>query len=204
MEDIEKIYEKLNEIEHTFGIWMVLFVIVFGVGMFFYWKYLLKAIELKAQEGFEKEMTKFNTKHGKQVDAIHECYTRFEKLSSFINYMMNGDKYFAPMEVEQQMQLFIKFRQEFKDKFNEQRLVFLPGTCVKIDALFPVIDKYFETFRGGLLQMSEEEKQRNADENGGVYIAGIYPQNTFEPILEQLEEVKKDIETEFRKIYGTE
>lgn len=204
MEDIEKIYEKLNEIEHTFGIWMVLFVIVLGVGMFFYWKYLLKAIELKAQEGFEKEMTKFNTKHGKQVDAIHECYTRFEKLSSFINYMMNGDKYFAPMEVEQQMQLFIKFRQEFKDKFNEQRLVFLPGTCEKIDALFPVIDKYFETFRGGLLQMSEEEKQRNADENGGVYIAGIYPQNTFEPILEQLEEVKKDIETEFRKIYGTE
>jgi|SRR5690554_966151 len=204
MEDIEKIYEKLNQIEQTFGIWMVLFAILFGVGMFFYWKYLLKAIELKAQEGFEKEMTKFNTKHGKQVDAIHECYTRFEKLSSFINYMMNGDKYFAPMEVEKQMQLFIKFRQEFKDKFNEQRLVFLPETCVKIDALFPVIDEYFETFRGGIWEMSEEDKQRNADENGGVYIAGIWPGNTFEPILEQLEEVKKDIETEFRKIYGTE
>ena len=114
MEYIEKIYEKLNQIEQNFGVWMVLLVIVIGVGMFLYWKYLLKAIELKAQEGFEKEMTKFTTKHGKQVDSIHECYSRFEKLSSFINHMMNGEKYVAPMDAERQTQLFLKFRSNLR------------------------------------------------------------------------------------------
>ncbi|MGQ3676883.1 hypothetical protein [Tenacibaculum discolor] len=204
MKDIDNIYKKLSEIEQNFGIGVVILIIAFGTCLFFFWKYLINAIELKAQEGFAKEMTKFNTKHGKQVDAIHECYNRFEKLSSFINYMMNGDRYLEPIDVKKQMQLFLKFRQEFKDKFNEQRIVFSTKTCEKIDLLFPVIDQYFETFNSGITPMTEEDKQRNAEENGGVYIAGIWPSNTFEPIIKQIEEVKNDIEAEFRKIYGTE
>ena len=52
--------------------------------------------------------------------------------------------------------------------------------------------------------MSDEDKERNAEENDSFYIVGIWAGNTFEPILEELEEVKKDIELEFREIYGTQ
>ena len=50
--------------------------------------------------------------------------------------------------------------------------------------------------------MTREEIELNAKKNSEVYIAGIWGHNAFDS-LEQLEQIAKDIEIEFRKIYGT-
>lgn len=203
MEDLELIFEKLNQIQQNLGIWMTFSLLLFGLSLFLYWKYLIKAVELTAQEEFEKHLTKFKTTHHKQVDAIHECYNKFEKLNSFVSYTMNGDKYVAPMDAEKQLQILLQLRYDFKQKFNQHRIVFPKSTCKKVDELIPTIDEFYEVFKEGVWPISEKGKQVNAEANDGVYIAGVWSTDAFDSVLAKLNEVQKEIEDEFREIYGT-
>jgi hypothetical protein len=98
----------------------------------------------------------------------------------------------------------IKFRHEFKDIYHQNRLLFSEHLCKKIDSLIPTVDQFIETYSGGLFpEPSEEEKALNAEHIGGLYFAGVWKVNAFENIIAQLEQISKEIETEFRKIYGT-
>lgn len=125
-------------------------------------------------------------------------------MTSIIKYIMKGEKYTQPMKPEEEVSYMIKFRHDFKDIYNQNRLLFPKQLCDKIDTLIPTIDDFIDTYSDGLFpEPSEEEKEYNAEQNGGMYIAGIWGIDAFEPTITQLEQISCEIETEFRKIYGT-
>ena len=100
--------------------------------------------------------------------------------------------------------MLINARHDFKRVYNENRLVFSKGLCEKIDKLIPTVDKYIEVYEGGLWDLTEEEIDRNAEGNNGVYIAGLWSNDAFDEILSDLKSIGQEIENEFRTIYGTE
>jgi hypothetical protein len=214
VKDIDIIVEKLNQVERTFGFWGVLLFIIVIIALVLTWKYFSKNIESVAEESSEKalkkfqsqldkDLIKFQTKHQKQVDAIHETFQKFQRLTGIINFIMKGDNFTQQLKPHDDVQYLIQFRHEFKKVYNQNRLLFPEQLCAKIDSLIPNVDNFIETYNKGLFpEPSEEEKELNAEENNGLYLAGIWSQNAFDG-LEELEQISKDIETEFRKIYGT-
>lgn len=215
VKDIDTVVEKLNNIKIFFGIGGVILVITVTVILYLTWKYLVRNSELIAEEASEEslknfqskldiDLVKFRTMHQKQVDAIHETFQKFQKMTSTIKYIIKGEKFAQQLKLEEKVSSLMKFRNEFRDIYHQNRLLFPVPLCNKIDMIVPTVDEFIETFIGGLFpEPSEEDIEFNAEHNGGIYIAGIWGAGTFEEILSQLEQISKEIEIEFRNIYGT-
>jgi hypothetical protein len=215
MDEVEKIVDKLDQIQNNLGTWGVVAAIALGVFFVGLWTYFKKSVEKSAevsadkslqkfQSHLDKELVKFSTKHQKQIDAVHECYLRLQRLTSIINYTQNGEKFTQQGKPKDELPLLINARHDFKRVYSENRLVFSKGLCEKIDKLIPTVDKYIEVYEGGLWDLTEEEIDRNAEENNGVYIAGLWSNDAFDEILSDLKSIGQEIENEFRTIYGTE
>jgi hypothetical protein len=214
--DIQFVMDKLENIEKVFGIGGVISVIIAILIVIFTFKFLQKKTEKfvenisekslrEFQSKLDKELVKFQTKHQKQVDAVHEIYQKFQTMTSTVNYILHGENFTQRLSAEEEIQHLIGFRHDFKHLFNQNRLLFPPEVCTKIDAIFPSVDTFIDTFSAGLFpKQPPEHQQMNAEENGGLIITGIWKAETFDSILEELNSISNDIENEFRKIYGTE
>lgn len=76
----------------------------------------------------------------------------------------------------------------------------------QIDSLIPSIEEFIDTYKSGLFPKGsniEVDEHGASDEEGQLYLAGIWKQNAFDETLKKLETVKSEIEGEFRNIYGT-
>lgn len=214
MEDIDKAIEKLNSIQNTYGIGIVFFVVLIAIILFALYKYIGRAAERAAEEASEenlkkfqahidKELVKFQTKHQKQVDAVHEVYQKLQQLIGMINFIIHGQKFTTSnMSPEAQANQLIQFKNDFTEVYGLNRLVFAKTLCSKIDELIPIVDQWIETFQGGILPRVEEEEGDEKNE-GGLYLGGIWAVGAFDEIEEKLNVVSAEIESEFRKIYGT-
>lgn len=214
--DIQFVIDKLENIEKVFGIGGVISIIIAILIVIFTFKFLQKKTEKfvedtsektlrEFQTKLDKELVRFQTKHQKQVDAVHEIYQKFQTMTSTVNYVLNGENFTQRLTANEEIQHLIGFRHDFKHVFNQNRLLFSPEVCTKIDAIFPSVDTFIHTFSAGLFpEQSPEHQQMNAEENGGLIITGIWRAETFDSILEELNSIAKDIENEFRKIYGTD
>lgn len=213
MEELNKIVERLYTIGNTYGIIAMVLVIIFVVSIFVGYKYIGKAAEVAAEEASEKnlkkfqshidkELIKFQTKHSKQVDAVHEVYQKFQKLTGMINYLIKGEKFTSPMTPKEEMTHLINFRHSFKNVYKENRLLFQKDLCNKIDELTITVDKWIETYSDGLFPDVEPEDS-GQEQEGGTYLAGVWSMHAFDGIEDKLEQIREEIEDEFRKIYGT-
>lgn len=213
--EIEKIFEKINQIEKIFGIGGAVIILILGVSLFLSWKFLTRSAEIIAEETSEKTLKKFQTqldkefvkfqiKHQKQIDAIHETFQVIERMIGLINFLIHGEKFSSPPKGKEELKLLIEVRRHFLSIYNPNRLLFSRELCTKIDKLIPAVENFIETYDGGLMDMNEEQIDQEAEENGGLYIAGIWSLNAFDKTLEELKSVSQEIETEFRKIYGTD
>lgn len=215
VKEVDSIIEKLDNIQKTYGTGGVILIIILVIILLLSWKYLTKSSELIAEEASEKslkkfqtqldkDLIKFQTKHHKQVDAIHETFQKFQKMTSTINFLLNGENFSQPPNAREEIFNLINNRQDFKAVYNQNRLIFPAKLCSKIDEIIPSVDEFITTFSNGLFpEQTEEEKEYNAEQNGGLFIAGLWSSNTFEKVLEQLKLTSSEIELEFRKIYGT-
>jgi len=213
--EIQFVIEKLENIEKVFGIGGVITIIIAILIVIFAFNFLQKKTEKFVEDNSEKslrefqtkldkELVKFQTKHQKQVDAVHEIYQKFQNMTSTVNYILNGENFTQRLTAREEIEHLIGFRHDFKHIFNQNRLLFTEEVCIKIDAIFPSVDTFINTFSSGLFpEQSDEHNQMNAEENGGFIISGIWKAQTFDGITEELNSIAKDIEIEFRKVYGT-
>lgn len=212
--DIDTIVSKLDGVQRQFGFFGVLLVIALSIVIILSFVYFKKLIEKAAEESSEKslkkfqsqldkELVKFSSKHQKQLDAIHETFQKLQKMTSLINFLLKGDNYTQPLSSKDSINYLIEFRHNFKKTYNENRLLFSSDLCKKIDTLFPSIDKFIEIYGGGLLPRENREEEPN-EENSGLFLAGIWSVEAFDETLLQLDTISKEIETEFRTIYGIE
>jgi hypothetical protein len=215
MDDAEKIISKLEEVKQAYGYYGVAIAIILIVALILIWKYIARGIEKAAEVNSElslkkfqvhldKELVTFSTKHQKQIDAVHECYTKLQKLTYMIDFIMHPDKFYNAPKPKEELQYVINFRHEFKEVYRENRIVLPLSVCNHIDKLIPAVDEFIEIFEKGLWDLRDEEIALNSEQNDGVYIAGIWSNDAFDKVLSELKEVGQEIEKEFRIIYGTE
>jgi hypothetical protein len=212
--DIDKVIEKLNEIETTFGLGGVILFILACLVLYFTWRFLIKKTERIAEETSEKslkkyqlhldqDLVKFQTRHQMQVDAIHETFQKFQRLTGVINFIMKGENFSQQLKPHEDVELLIQSRHNFKKIYHQNRLLFPEQLCAKIDALIPSVDNFIGTYNDGLFpKRTIDENDPDIEESSGLLLAGIWSLDAFDG-LEQLEQISKDIEAEFRKIYGT-
>jgi len=214
VEDIDKIIEKLESIEQFYGISGVILILVLVFGGFLLWRFIIKRTEKIAEEisnknlktfqtELDKGLVKFSSKHQKQIDAVQDCYQKFQELQSFINFVIKGEKFTEQMLPEEQVKYLSSYRLEFKRSFNRNRILFPENLNNQIELLFPKIDTFIQDFIDGLLPIPTEEELPE-EYRSEVQIAGIWPVGKLEPTLEEMENIGKEIEKEFRKIYGTD
>ena len=70
-------------------------------------------------------------------------------------------------------------------------------------SLFPELDKFIEDYIQGLVPTTTNENTPEG-ESSEYQIAGIWAVGVLEPTLEKMDEINIEIESEFRKIYGTD
>lgn len=221
MEDVEKLLRKFEDLRGFLGWAASIFVILVVIALYFLLKYLSKAIEKSAEESSEKTIrqfqvrlekelaehsVKFSAKHEKQVDAIHEIYIRFQRLFRLMDFMQHGDKYYQELNPHREVATLISFRTDFIKVYGLHKIVLPKSSCDKIDELIPAIENFIDTYKSGLfpegspLEQSEEEQVVEGEPR--LYIAGIWSHGAFDEVLQKLEQVKTEIEEEFRKVYG--
>ena len=209
------IIKKLESIYQTYGIGVVIIILILIIGGFVLWKFIIKRTEIIAEEASEKSLKKFQsqvdmelfrhqTKHQKQIDAIHSTYQKLQLITAMINYTLSGEKFEQQIKPQEEIQRLIQYRHDFKHIFLQNRLLFPEKLCYKIDLLIPTVDSFIEIYIGGIRpEPSDEDKEFYEANNNGAYIAGFWGQDDFDLTLKQLKEISIDIEHEFRKIYGT-
>ena len=179
-----------------------------------FWKFLIKRTEKIAEEISEKKLKefqseldkgiiKFTSKHQKQIDAVQDCYQKFQELQSFINFVIKGDKFTAQMQPDEEVKYLASYRLEFKRSYSRNHILLPKKLNSRIEELLPEIDQFLEDYIGGLLPSSPQDNLP-AEERSDIEIAGIWSVGKLEPTLEKMEEISKGIESEFRKIYGTD
>lgn len=180
------------------------------------WRFLVKRTESiaekaaekslkKFQSQLEKELVRFQTKHQKQIDIIHQTFQIFQRLKSVVNYVIYGEKFTQQMSPEVELVHLIKYRHEFNEIYQQNHLLFPKHLCGKIDALIPVIDKFIETHEKGIRPFHAETEQNMVENkvNDSYKIVGFWSHEAFKETLSQFDQISKEIEIEFRKIYGT-
>ncbi|MEO9804798.1 MAG: hypothetical protein ABJF04_16200 [Reichenbachiella sp.] len=214
MEEFEKLLEKINSIQQMFGVGGAALILLLIFGGYLLWKFIVTSTKKIAEEisvqnlkifqsELDKGMVKFSSKHQKQIDAVQECYQALQELQSFVIFIAKGDKFVAQLNNKEGIENLTKFRFDFKRKYNKNKILFPKKLNAKVETLFPEIDTFIEDYIGGLMpNMMEEGIQEEQDI--GLQIAGIWPMGKLEPTLEKLDEIGKEIESEFRKIYGVE
>lgn len=159
----------------------------------------------KYQQVLDREKILYSKRNEKQLNAIHECYSHFVHLNSFLLKSRHGDKY----EIEHRMPkdnatMIIKLRNNFLEAYEPNRIVFTEQLCTKIDKLLPAVDKFIDTYRDGILPVpSPDEIEEMGENKSNVIITAMWAPNAFDDVMDELEKVKLDIEKEFRVIYGT-
>jgi len=214
VEEFDKIIEKLNSIQQLYGYGGVILILFLIVGSYIFWKFLIKRTEKIAEEisdknlktfqsELDKGLVKFSSKHQKQIDAVQDCYQRFQELNSFINFVSQGEKFTAQMKPDEEVEYLSKYRLEFKRSYKRNKILFPKKLNNKIESLFPKIDTFIEDYIGGLLPTMEEDGIPD-EYRSEVQLAGIWPMGKLELTLEEMDEIGIEIESEFRKIYGVE
>jgi len=221
MNETEQVLEKFDSLKNLYGWSSAIIMLLFLLTIYFVWKYLTRAIEKSAEVASEKTIkkfqaqldkelaehnVKFSTRHQKQIDAIHEIYSRFENLFKIMNFMMHGDKYYPSLDPHKELNSLILHRTDFIRIYGLHKIVLPIELCQKIENLIPSIEEFIDTYKSGLFPKDsniEVDEHGATDEEGQLYLAGIWKQSAFDETLKKLETVKGEIESEFRKIYGT-
>lgn len=215
MEDLEKIEKILSEVQKNLGIGAVIVIIVFGVIGYVLFVRLKRNTEIAVEEASEKALKKFQfnldndlhksqTKHQKQIDAVQETFQKFQEMTSSINQLLYPDPFVQPVDSKTQLSIIVNHRNEFKKIYESTRLLFPINLCNQIDEVIPTVDNFVQVFHGGMFELTEEDIDRNAEENGGMYISGIWGAGAFNEVLDNLKNISEKLESEFRKIYGTD
>ncbi|MDD2345140.1 MAG: hypothetical protein PHY85_03250 [Bacteroidales bacterium] len=202
IDEIEKILSKLESIQQSFGVGWLIIILIIIIGGFILYKYFIKRTEEIAKEITEKNIIKFSSRLQKQIDAVQDCYQSFEKLQSFINFLINGEKYSSKIEPSLELDNLKLYRLEFKKSFNKNKLLFPNELIEKIESLFPEIDAFIEKYSEGILQ--ENSNITFEIEGNEEIIDGFWRMDDLEPTLDKMDEINKSIIKEFRKIYGTD
>lgn len=214
MEDVKTIIEELESIRQFYGYGGLFLVIVLILGGIVIWKFAVKLTEKTAEEisektlkqfqsTLDKELVKFSTKHQKQIDAVQDCFQRFQELQAFVNYVVNGEKFTTPMTPDEEVKYLATYRLEFKRSYSRNRILFPESLNNKIESLLPELDIFIDDYIGGLMPIISDENIPEEYRNE-TQIAGIWPIGKLEPTLKKMDEINKGIEIEFRKIYGTD
>jgi hypothetical protein len=210
--DLHKLFEMLENFERTFGIIGVVFAIAIIIGITFLYRYLVKLIEITAEEKsqktllvmnakLDKELTKFQSKHQKQVDAIHETFQSLQRVNLAFDLIMNGDK-FNQVTPRQEVELIITNRNQFKYTYHQNIILFPKELNSKIDSLIPKIDSFIETYNSGLLSEPPQNEDQSSEKENVLILAGVWSEDEFQ-ILDELKLLLADIEKEFKKVYGS-
>lgn len=212
MIDSNSILGKLDEIKQAFGIFGASIAVVLVGFLCLLWKFLNKRAEKIAENAsvkslrkfqfqFDKDLEKYKINHQKQVDAIHEIFQKFQLMATLINFIIKGENFTQVLNEDEEIVHLVKFRHEFKDIYQQNRILLSLSLCKKIDLLIPTIDKFIQTYEAGLLTNHSTDQQEDPE---GYHIAGIWSYDAFDESLKQLNIISNEIESEFRKIYGTD
>jgi len=211
IDDLDTVLSKIDELQNLFGFWGTVFIIALIICVGFLIWYIKRSIDMlpqkalkKFQSALDQDLFKFKSQHTKQVDAVHDIYQKFQKMTSMLDYIKNGENFTQPMEPSEEISTLINFRHEFKREFQKNRPLFRVELCGKIDNVINTVDEFIKTYHEGILPpLSEEDQKRNAEMNQGLYLAGIWSEKELGEVLDELDNIRIDIEAEFRKIYGT-
>lgn len=208
MLEIKELYSLLQ----VYGIGIALLIIIIIIISLLTWKFLIRKTELIAEDAsskslkifqsqIDKDFFRFQIKHQKQIDSIHETYQKFQKIVSVINYITKGENFTQQISPQEELKYLVKYRHEFKEIYLQNHLLFTDQLCSKIDSMIFSVDSFIKTYDDGLLP-SQMEIELDKNQNKCEVIAGIFPYDQLTEILQKLDIIGKDIEKEFKKIYG--
>lgn len=207
MEDAEKIYNKLNQIQAIYG-WGILIIGLLSIaGLFLIWKFVNKKIELVAEESFERKKTEhsvvFTNTYEKQINTIHNCYSKIQKVKLLMLNREGKDK-FNDLPSKVIFQKLIEARKEFSEIYFENKIVFTKSVCNKIDNFLPKLDDYLTELNEGFSYIEYTPEQlEHHKKNKMPVLAGMWIPEHTERVRVPLDEIIEDIESEFRKVHGT-
>lgn len=217
---LEGLTKEIQNANTNYGILITILVAIVIVGLFFSWIYFRRKVETiaeisseksirKFQQSIDKDLHRFKSTHQKQIDVIHDIYVRLTKLTRMINYLLKGEKFTSSGNPHEEVEHLFKLRHDFHSNYFPNKIIFPKSLCEKIENILPEIDKFIETYKDGLFPpdaspVNYQIEHEEAVEEGTLYLAGVWSDDTLQKIEIQLNEISVEIETEFRKIYGTE
>lgn len=121
VDEFNKIIEKLDLLRQLYGVIGVILILVLFVGGYIFVIFIIKRTENIAEEfsdknlktfqyELDKVLLKFGSKHQKQIDAVHDCYQKFQELQSFISYVIKGEKFTAQMQPDEELSHLANYR----------------------------------------------------------------------------------------------
>ncbi|WGQ10717.1 hypothetical protein QG516_03485 [Pedobacter gandavensis] len=207
-------YQDIETALNKWGIGLTIVLVISVIVTGLIGKFVVKKVEQIVSDNSErsmktfqatidKDLYKFQTKHERQVNAIHETYQKFQQLGTTINFLMKGDQFLEPPSGKQMVSEMVTSRIAFIDAYRTNKLLFSSELCLQIDALLPVVDQFIIAFNNGLFPeplMTSEENENNEPQ---LVLGGIWAHGELEAIIEIFDQIANEIERDFRKIYGT-
>jgi hypothetical protein len=210
--DIPELIKAFTSLKHAVGLYAAIAAVLLVIAGIISWQFVIKKVEKAAETASEKTLKKFQAKldrdnarfqsqHDKQMNALEAIYQPFTSLSSMIRFTMKGEKFTAEMGANEQVQLLVQYRHQFKTAFQQNKLRLSNELCARIEALLPVVDEFIEAFEGGMMPGYPEPPDEVQE--SGLYIAAMWPPDLLDGIIVRIDGIANDIEKDFRNAYGT-
>jgi hypothetical protein len=202
MNDIEKVYELLEQIKLAYGITIAALVLVVAILGLMAWKFLNHKIELLTQKSLEKAITEIGIKTKARVErelsAIHNCYAKLQILSSFIRQISGNNKIALQVQSTDPIETLLHLRNDFHAEYSKNRIVFSLNTCGKIDQVLATIDEFIK----GQQQAVWLADQVQVVHPPNLKLNSIWKADDMDSIIAKLDQVIHEIEIEFRHLQG--
>src|SRR5690606_6221950 len=175
MSDVNTLLEIVEDLKARVGWGASIFLMILILILFFFVNRLKRQSEIiveeasektlkKYQSELEKELVKFQTKHHKQIDAIHNTYQLLQSITLTIQYLLEGENFTTQDNPRNDIQSLIELRHGFKKHYNINKLLFSKSIHGKIDKLIPLVDEFVKSYESGLMpEQTEEEREYNSE-----------------------------------------
>lgn len=165
----------------------------------------------KYQQHLDKQKYKFEQQFSlslsKESEAIHEIYSEFSILCSFIFREISGEENLFEdknLSVWDKFAELKKLRNNFLDSYEPNRIFLTKELCKRIDESVLSVDEFIDNYRAGISFDTEEEfNEATADSEPGTnFFIGLWPSEKMNELRQKIVTVKSEIENEFRAKYN--
>ena len=199
-EDLEFLRSEIAALQIKYGIGITVMIVIRIIAVIVSYKYINSVVDHQVQANFNHKFEEFRLSYNEQRNALAVLNKSIVNLNRSFGGLVGGDRYAEQKDLSIKIETLLGDRRQFIETYEDVKVMVPLELCSELDKLRLALDRFLDVFTKGLFEPNPEMDAQNAELNGGMYIAGIWPSGALDSVLASLKTNQLAVEKEIRAL----